>query len=305
MSSSLLTRRAAVLLAAAAGAAALVRPRDEDAGGLPSCDDVTAPPPLSLSSQEQEEHAIFLSLAMALVFDAWGVDARRADLVASYAAAEPGRIFPDYLGHNIGALLVDAQSHVVCFALNRNVVLNSTLEHAEARAIRAGISRANAERPADGADTWTFGQLLKSDRIYATLEPCAQCAGIMDLASIGTVIYGQDDPAQHHITNVLYNLSRLAPKGSDGPLPVRATFAPSWAALAAAYDVFVSGVPEGGRLGVTSFLETVTAYRIFREAAKWFATLRPQFRDNTTILAAARAFRARWQGTVRRGLVPS
>jgi len=295
-----------VLLAASASTAVVSkRPRAEGAGGQLRCDDVTAPPPLSLSPQEQEEHAIFLSLAMALVFDAWGVDADRADLVASYAVAEPGRVFPDYLGHNIGALLVDAKGHVVCFALNRNVELNSTLEHAEARAVRAGISRANAGLPAGGADSWTFGQLLKSDRIYATLEPCAQCAGIMDLASISTVIYGQDDPAQHHITNVLYNLRRGPPKGSDGPLPVGATFAPSWTPLAAAYDAFLGGVPEDGRRGVTSFLETVAAYRVFQDAAERFATMRPAFQDNAPIVAEAQAFRARWQGAVRQGLVPS
>jgi len=51
---------------------------------------------LKLSPGEAERHTIFLLLAMALVYDGWGVDRARPDLVAAYATAEPQRRFPDY-----------------------------------------------------------------------------------------------------------------------------------------------------------------------------------------------------------------
>jgi tRNA(Arg) A34 adenosine deaminase TadA len=269
-----------------------------------NCTDVTAAPPLALTPTEEELHSIFLLLAMALVHDAWGVDRRRPEQIAAYAAAEPGRHFPDYTGHNIGAVLVDRTSNVISFGLNRNVVLNSTLEHAEARTIRNAIRIANAASGKAGPKRWSFGSLLLADRLYATLEPCAQCAGIMDLANIGSVVYGQDDPSQHHIVNVLYNLGQ--PPGSGGaPLPVRAAFTPYWDALAAAYTRFVARAAPGARTGLTSFLETVEAYRIYRDAARSFAAMTVQEPANAAALGGARAFRVRWQQHLQSGVAPA
>ena len=172
----------------------------------PCCTD--AAPAVTLSAEERERHTIFVLLAMALTHDGWGVDRTRPDLVAAYAAAEPKRSFSDYLGHNIGAVVVDRNSRVVCFALNRSVELNSTLEHAEARGIRAAFAIANAGLAPGAPPPWTFGRLLRLDRLYTTLEPCAQCAGIMDLANVQEVVFAQDDPGQHHIVDILYNLPR-------------------------------------------------------------------------------------------------
>jgi tRNA(Arg) A34 adenosine deaminase TadA len=269
----------------------------------PACTDLLAPPPLRLSAEEQELHSIYLLLAMALVFDAWGVDRTRPELIAAYAAAEPGRRFDDYLGYNIGALLVDRNSAIICFALNRNIQLNSTLEHAEARAVRNGIGIANAARPPGDTASWSFGSLLQADRLYATLEPCAQCSGIMELANLGSMIYGQDDPSQHHISTVLYNLYRHS--AMPGSLvPIRATFLSCWGELASAYQRFVADAAPRSRVGLTSFLETVAAYRIYRKTAAAFATMQPRHASNAAILAGARAFRDRWRGRLTQGIVP-
>lgn len=276
---------------------------------IPDCPDIAAAPHLNLSAQEQERHEIYLRLAMAMVFDGWGVDRNRKDLVAAYAAAEPGRKFGAYAGHNVGALLVGAQDQIICFALNRNVELNSTLEHAEARAIRSAIHIANAERFQTGGPAWSFGNLLRGDRLYATLEPCAQCAGIMDLANIGTVVFGQSDPAQNGIVNVLYNLNHSSSRQTSveaggAPLPVPAAFGDIWGELEAAYRSFVATAQTGSRTGVTSFLETVAAYRIYREAAAAFSSMQVRDEANAAALRTAQAFRAQWQGRIFVGAVP-
>ena len=111
------------------------------AAASPNCTDVTAAPALELGGAEQEIHNILLLLAMALAFDGWGVDRSRPEMVAAYKAVEPDRDFPDYAGHNIGAVLVDRSSNVISGALNRSVQLNSTIAHAEARTIGNAITR--------------------------------------------------------------------------------------------------------------------------------------------------------------------
>jgi tRNA(Arg) A34 adenosine deaminase TadA len=265
------------------------------------CSDVAAPPPLTLTPTEEEMHCILLLLAMALVFDGWGVDRRRPEQIAAYAAVEPARRFADYLGHNVGALLVDRNSDIICFALNRSVELNSTLEHAELRTVRAAIQIANASRVPSDPPSWSFGSLLQADRLYATLEPCSQCAGILELARFGSVTYAQDDPAQHHIANVLYNLHQQP----GAPLPVRALFLPFWDELTTAYQRFVAAAPQGGRTGLTSFLQTVEAYQIYRKAATAFATMQEKHPANAGLLHNARMFRTRWQESVQKGVVPA
>jgi tRNA(Arg) A34 adenosine deaminase TadA len=270
----------------------------------PACDDVTAAPTASLSAAEQEYHGVFIRLAMALTYDGWGVDRSRADQIAAYAGVEPGRTFPDYAGHNVGALLVDRSGKVVSFALNRNVQLNSTLEHAEARAIRNAIRLANEAAGPAGPKRWSFGGLLQEHTLYATLEPCAQCAGIMDLANIRAAVYGQEDPAQNQILNVLYNLQKRA-HAKSAPLPIRASFMPYWDPLAEAFQRFVASTPPNGNAGATAFLSTVEAYRIFRDTARDFAAYEPIAPENAAALASARAFRERWRERIGEGLAPS
>ena len=231
-------------------------------------------------------------------------DQKRPDQLAAYAAVEPKRSFGDYLGHNIGAVLVNGDSRVVCFALNRSIELNSTLEHAEARCVRAAFAIANAGLVPGAAPPWTFGSLLRTDRLYTTLEPCAQCSGILDLAGVQEVVFVQDDPAQHHIVDILYNLPRERGELAR-PLPIAANFLPIWKDLAAAYRRFIATTPTGKRTGMTSFLQTVDAYLVYRAAAARFAEMRVQHPLNDRLLQDARAFRAEWGVKLRSGLVPS
>jgi tRNA(Arg) A34 adenosine deaminase TadA len=277
--------------------------RAATAASGPSCTDATAAPTIELTPAEEEAHGFFVRLAMALVYDGWSVDQSRPELQAAYAAIEPDRRFPDYTGHHVGGLLVDRNSNVASFALNRNVALNSTLEHAEVRTIRNAIRIAN-DQAGDARKPWSYADLLRGDRLYATLEPCAQCAGVMDLANIGATIYGQDDPGQSHIVNVLYNLQHRS--GFTGaPVPIAATFTPYWNRLADAYRRFEAGSSASANTGVTSFLSTVEAYVIYRDTARDFDTLATMHPENVEVFGRARTFRERWRQRISEGVVPS
>jgi tRNA(Arg) A34 adenosine deaminase TadA len=251
---------------------------------------------------EQERHAVLLLLAMALVHDGWCIDRSRPELVAAYAAAEPGRVFNDYLGHNIGAVLVTPADEIVCVALNRNISCNSTLEHAEARAVQAGTALANAA-PLHSTHLNTYHAPLRGDLLYTTLEPCAQCSGIMALAGLRSVIYLQDDPAALGVVNVLYTLSCGTP-AAGAPVPVAADFLPFRARLQAAYEAFRADPNAGRFTGTTSFLGTLKAYLIYREAAATFDALRVGHEQNQPLLEAAQAFRKKWRFRMPAGGAP-
>lgn len=266
--------------------------------------DVAAPPPIELSTPDTEAHSIYLLLAMALVFDGWCVNKNRAEQAQVYADGEPERVFPAYLGHNVGALVVDPREGILAFALNRNVELRSTLEHAEARAVRHATNRRN-KAGMGSDDLWGFTGLLKGVRIYATLEPCSQCAGIVELASLESIIYAQDDPFQCGVANVLYKLHQnLRPAGAASPIPVRATFFPLWDELAAAYADFVASKPAHGRTGLTSFLETFQAYAIYRRAAERLDGMVVDEPENAMALRHAQRFRRDWGSKLGSGLAP-
>ena len=121
---------------------------------------------------------------------------------------------------------------------------------------------------------------------------------MIDLANIATVVYGQDDPAQHQIVNVLYNLQQ---SGTHAPLPIRASFMPFWDGLAAAYGQFLADSASGVLTGVTSFLQTVEAYQIYRDASQLFTSMQARDPGNAVVLQGARAFRARWQALMPGG----
>ncbi|MEQ1841894.1 MAG: ATP-binding cassette domain-containing protein, partial [Verrucomicrobiales bacterium] len=58
--------------------------------------------------------------------------------------------------------------------------------------------------------------------IYTSLESCAQCSGIMALASVLRVVYLQSDPGQFLIGNMLYNLTGRAARRYGAPEPLSA-----------------------------------------------------------------------------------
>ncbi len=81
----------------------------------------------------------------------------------------------------VGAVLVDADGHLLAEGWNRNISEHDPSAHAEIIALRRG------------------GQLRRNHRLlgttlYVSLEPCAMCAMAMVHARIARVVYAASDP---------------------------------------------------------------------------------------------------------------
>jgi tRNA(adenine34) deaminase len=99
---------------------------------------------------------------------------RRALALAARAEREDDEI-------PVGAVLIDAEGHIVGEGWNRNIGDHDPTAHAEIVAMRAA------------------GRMLGNHRLigctlYVTLEPCAMCAMAMVHARIARVVYAASDP---------------------------------------------------------------------------------------------------------------
>jgi tRNA(Arg) A34 adenosine deaminase TadA len=164
-----------------------------------------------------------------------------------------------YLGHNIAAVAVDGLGRLIDYEFNHNNVFDSSVEHAESRLVRRlfalnqiwddwetnGPARLGDEsmqrrqpprfarhtnRPdATGLDavagttTKGYSSLLSDVTIYTSLESCAQCSGIMTLASVENIVYLHWDQGEFLVGNIMYNATHAAPAGFTAPLPIPAS----------------------------------------------------------------------------------
>lgn len=251
-----------------------------------------------MSAAERERHEIFTLVNLALVFDNWCIQRDKAEVVAAYEEAAPGRRFSDYVGHNIGALLVSERHEVVAASLNSNYLHNDSTEHAEARLVRKGMRLFNRLAYRSGAGLYGYSSQLRGHTIYTSLESCSQCSGIMDLANLREVVYAQVDPGQGHIGNVLYNFHRDE-RDYGAPLPIKADFLPIFTVIAdafAAYGESLAGpdLTSRRRPSTTGFLRSVFAYRAYEEAARRLDGYAAAAAENVEVLAGARTFRDRF-----------
>lgn len=84
-------------------------------------------------------------------------------------------------GHNIGSVLVSPDGKIVNWARNCNAALSNGTQHGEVRLMMGYLNRVG-------------GYTLKDYTVYTTLEPCAQCSGMMVLTNVKRTVYGQTDP---------------------------------------------------------------------------------------------------------------
>lgn len=77
----------------------------------------------------------------------------------------------------VGAIIVDAEGHIIASAHNEREVRNDATAHAEVIAIRDACERLG---------TWR----LDGCTIVVTLEPCPMCAGAISQSRITRVVFG-------------------------------------------------------------------------------------------------------------------
>lgn len=99
----------------------------------------------------------------------------RIALDLAQAAADAGEV-------PVGAIVVDpASGEVVGQGANAPVGRHDPTAHAEILALRAAAAARGNYR-------------LTGLTLYATLEPCAMCAGAISFARIGRLVFGAEDP---------------------------------------------------------------------------------------------------------------
>jgi tRNA(Arg) A34 adenosine deaminase TadA len=240
-----------------------------------------------LTAAQQERHRIYSYLLMAIIHHYWNGNKRGRHGEYPWndtpALTDPSWMHGDYRGHNIAALAVDGDGHILDFDFNHNELFNSSTEHAETRLVRrlyslAQISDSWTAIPpstaAVGNPAATGGYTsLSHVSIYTSLESCSQCSGVMALAQVKEVIYLQTDTMVYFIGRILRNLTV---ESLRAPLPIAGgeidfTY---FEALNRAYNDFAVAVgekpfwhgPDGkvdSKKSVTSFLCTAAARAIY------------------------------------------
>lgn len=118
----------------------------------------------------------------------------RIYMMAAYALVSKRFESSKTPGHNIGAILVDSNGHILSWGLNTR--WDHPTWHAEVNMLQSYFKR-NKNAPSIPAGA----------RIYTTLKPCAMCAGMIHEAAANVggikVYYGQADTGSHATNTAL------------------------------------------------------------------------------------------------------
>jgi tRNA(adenine34) deaminase len=93
----------------------------------------------------------------------------------------------------IGAVIV-CQNRIIARAHNLTETLQDPTAHAEMQAITSATHAIG-------------GKYLPDCTLYVTLEPCVMCAGALQWAQMGTIVFGASDPKRGYKTihnNILH-----------------------------------------------------------------------------------------------------
>jgi tRNA(adenine34) deaminase len=216
-----------------------------------------APTPEAISPAQAERDEIFMLLAYALVLEHW----------------DPGT---ENRGHNVGALLVDDRGQPVAFDLNHNLRYRSGAEHAEARVLQHHLRRVG-----------TFK--LEDYTVYATLEPCAMCAGMVAMLDVSRVVYGQSDPAYGKAFERLA-LDSHELHGGYAPYARTVVSVPSESSIRKELDAAYTAQLRQDRMSLANWLRKPAVHAIYEKARERLSSLKPKYSENEKVLQSARSF---------------
>lgn len=215
--------------------------------------------PVTASDERDGIHAL---VAMAVVLRDWQTD-----------ATDSSR------GYNIGSVLEDADGRLVAWGRNCNKRTRNGTQHGEVRLIQGYL----AQSPRYD---------LRGHVVHTTLEPCAQCAGMMILTKVARTVYSQSDPEYGHALERLALDSRALPTGlgeAPYPRPVVAS-RPSIPEARLLDETYRSQLSSPSKRSLVDWLAGPEAKMIFDQAARRLATMSVRYTENTAVLERARAF---------------
>lgn len=186
---------------------------------------------------------------------------------------------PATRGYNIGAVLVDPQGRLVDWGRNANRRTGNGTQHAEVRMLQSYLATSRSYH-------------LEGHTVYTTLEPCAQCAGMMVLAKVRRVVYALADPDYGAALErlALDSRERGAARG-HAPYPravqsERADFPIARTLQRDAAGALASPEPPT----LVAWLASDAAKRSFSVAADRLRTLEPVHAENAAAVLQAREF---------------
>jgi tRNA(Arg) A34 adenosine deaminase TadA len=191
-------------------------------------------------------------------------------------------------GYNIGSVLLSDTTEagrLVFWARNCNNVTENQSQHGEVRLMLGYLAKLHKDRK-QGKPVPDIKN-LKGHIVYTTLEPCAQCSGMMVLLNVYRTVYGQTDPGfGKAIERLKLDSSCLKFGHEPYPRPVISDKCDMllFENLDRAYKVFY---PE---YSITDFLKTDEANKFFHAANILFDQYEAKFDKNKDFLQHARKF---------------
>ncbi|MBC8314586.1 MAG: nucleoside deaminase [Bacteroidetes bacterium] len=209
------------------------------------------------SSRDDEIHEIYMLLTYSILYKTWqGSDSSKK-----------------IIGNNIGALLVNpAKDSILGFDRNRHASTNNITQHAESRLIQHYLSACECGD-------------LTGCIIYASLEPCAMCSGMMTVSKVKVTVYGETDPfGGKALERLSLNSSELA----DGYLPYPDVTI-SNASNSRIRKELDEAQKESG-IFIYKFLMNDKAKEIYKRAYQLFINYQVNYPENQPIYGRARDF---------------
>jgi tRNA(adenine34) deaminase len=213
---------------------------------------------------------------------AWQIERDYISMLAAYAVVYKSWQPENKRGYNIGSVLLDKDTvdgKLVFWAYNCNNITENETQHGEVRLMLGYLAKLHAERKL-GKSVPNIKN-LDGYTIYTTLEPCAQCAGMMTLQKVKRTIYGQTDPGfGKAIERLKLDSTKLENGYGPYPRPVisERSITPYADLLEKACEKYMK---DNGEVHITSFLKSEPAHMIFKQAYEEFKkyTVKEQLND--------------------------
>ncbi|MEJ2199679.1 MAG: hypothetical protein P8X63_01490 [Desulfuromonadaceae bacterium] len=208
----------------------------------------------------------------------WQTERDYIGALAAYSVVYQGWQTDNKRGYNIGSVLLNDTSpdgRLVFWARNCNSITENETQHGEVRLMLGYLAKLHAAR--QQGEPVPDIKNLAGYTVYTTLEPCAQCAGMMTLQEVYRTVYGQSDPGFGKAIERLELDSSALPDGYPPyPRPViseRATII-YCDQLEAAYTEYQKQTGQQGH--ITDFLKSEPAKNIFAAAYDEFMSYEPK-----------------------------